>query len=257
MRLFLFSVSLALSTIFLTSSAFAAETPPPGCTPLYNGGLVCSNSSVLSINKKISNPTITVQSNKSLQDTDFTENIEPTATSYKANSLIAFRIYITNTSRMNLKKIVVKDVFPSQYLRYVSGSGSYDTSNHTFSTVIEELKPKDTKTVTILAMTAKENELLKSTAPYCTINIAYATVNNKISQDASHICITAANPSPAPLSSNPMTPTSKGGLPIGSPITSQYGQITPDTGPETIIIVGFVISFALGFFLRRKSFSQI
>ncbi|MBI5044839.1 MAG: hypothetical protein HZC02_02845 [Candidatus Levybacteria bacterium] len=193
------------------------------------------------------------------QDKDFVENIGPNDPRYPANKLTAFRIYLTNTSNGTLKDIVVKDIFPPRFLTYVSGPGSYDNTTRTFSSTIKELKAKQTTNITIQVLTADLDELPTNNSSLCTINLAIATANNKVSQDNSQICVsreqTATNQIPNKQSTsaflNPAT--SKGGLPVESPAQVNPGQQTPSTGPGLLGIIALLPATAVGWMLRRKS----
>lgn len=266
-----------LITAVVVSPAIAAEPTPAGCQPIYNGGTICSNSNILTVNKKVLNPTVRVTPGTTFKDSDFIENIGPNDPRYPSNALTAFRIYVTNTSRSTIKNISVKDIFPPRFVTFISGSGSYDTTSRTFTTTISELKAKDTKAITIQVMTARTEELPKDNSSLCTINLALASVNNKTSQDTSQICVgteatpqtqtnsfapvtkgglSTTQPSPTTKGGIAVTPnktTTKGGLPVTSPAAPQPGQNTPSTGPEALILAGLLPTGALGWLLRRKT----
>lgn len=267
---------LTLIGLFLLASfgvAYAAEPTPAGCQPIYNGGSICSNSNVLSVNKKVLNPTIKVNPGDTFKDSDFIENIGSNDTRYTANSMTAFRIYITNKTRSTLKNITVKDIFPPRFITFISGSGTFDNSSRTFSTTIPELKGNETKAITIQVMTARQNELPTDNSSLCTINLALATVNNKTSQDTSQICVansqmpgnvtafapTAKSQQPSPTTKGglpvvtPNQTTTKGGLPVTSPVVTKPNQNTPSTGPETLVLAGLLPTGALGWLLRKKT----
>lgn len=247
-----------LAGVLLSSPTLAAESPiPTTCQPLYNGGSFCKNSDVLTINKTVLKPGVSQSPGQSFADTEFVENIAATDMRYPANTPTVFRISLTNTSRGTLKNIVVKDVFPSRFLTFMSGTGSYDDSSRTFSTTITELKAKETKQITISVITARPDELPTDETALCTINLAMATVNNKTSQDTSQICVSRQESGSSSLSvpaKSLQNPTiTKGGLPIVSPATSQTAKRTPDTGAEIVILMGLIPAAGLGFFLRRKT----
>lgn len=242
--------------LLLVTNVSAAEPTPAGCQPLFNGGNVCSNSNLLSINAKVLKPGV---SGQQYNDSDFIENIGSNDTRYNATTPTAFRIYVTNKTKSTLSKVVVKDIFPPRFVTYVSGNGTYDRTSRTFTTTIDSLKAGETKQITLQVVTAKPEELPQDNSSLCTINLALATVNNKTSQDTSQVCLTReagtqaiAFPSQAKVvPTNP--PTSKGGLPVAAVVAPQPGQSTPSTGPESIVLAALLPTGVIGFLLRRKT----
>ena len=257
MRLATFITAFTLGLLFINSPALAATAPTPAtCQPLYNGGTFCKNSDVLTINKTVLKAEVVQTPGKTFSASDFIENIGLRDAHYPANTATAFKISVTNTSGGLLKNIVVKDIFPPRFLTFVRGSGTYDDTSHTFSTTIAELKSKETKDITISVMTAGAEELPTDDNALCTINLAIATVNNKISQDSAQICV--ARPEsitslsiPAKATQNPTI--TKGGLPIISPPTPDVVKRTPSTGPEMLALFGLIPAAGLGLLLRRKT----
>lgn len=275
-KLILTSLITILSAATITTVS-AAEPTPAGCQPIYNGGNVCSNNNVITVNKKVLNPSVKVNPGQKFQDSDFIENIGPNDTRYGPNQLSAFRIYVTNKSRSTQKNITVKDIFPPRFITFVSGNGNYDASSRTFSTTIAEMKANETKAITIQVMTARQNELPTDNNSLCTINLALATVGSKTSQDTAQICvsnqangltnnsatsigrITPSQTTKGGLAVSPkpiVTPnqtTTKGGLAVASPATPQAGQNTPSTGPEALVLSGLVPTGFFGWLLRKKT----
>lgn len=253
--------------LFLSATeTLAEEQTIPDCQPIFGGGPVCFQSDILSINKKILNPSLTIAKERSFSDNDFIENVSPNGIRYPANTATAFRLYLTNKTKRTLKNITVKDVFPPRFLTFVSSDGSYDTATRTLTITIDELKAKETKQMTIHVLTARLDELPKDNAPLCTINIAMATVNNKTSQDASQICmsrqdqptntqtVNATQPSLPSITPPTIPPTTKGGLPVVSPVTPQPGQKTPSTGANMLALIGLLPVGGAGLLLRKKTF---
>jgi uncharacterized repeat protein (TIGR01451 family) len=265
------------ASLFVAPQTFAAEPTPAGCQPIYNGGTTCANNSNLTINKKVLKPGVTITPGQSFKDSDFIENIGPNDPGYPVNTLTAFRIYVTNSGRSTLKNITVKDILPPRYVTFVSGNnGSYDDASRSFTATISELKSKATQTFTIQVMTARSEELPTDGSSLCTINMALASVNDQTSQDTAQLCVSrnaaptqfaaalpqttkgglAATPTPKPTTKGtPVTPgaTTKGGLPVVSPVVPQPGQNTPSTGPESLVLAGLLPTGALGWLLRRKT----
>lgn len=257
MRLITFITPIALGLLFISSPALAATAPTPAtCQPVYNGGIFCNDSDSLAINKTVLRPGAAPTPEKTFNTSDFIENIGPDDPRYLPGTATAFKISVTNTSGGLLKNIVVKDIFPPRFLTFVSGSGTYDDNSRTFSTTIKELKSKETKDIIISVMTARPEDLPTDDNALCTINLAMATVTNKISQDSAQICVARQESVtsltiPAKATQNPTI--TKGGLPIISPATPQTAKQTPSTGPEVAVLFGLIPAAGLGLLLRRKT----
>lgn len=271
----------ALIAVILTTPvvALAASTTDTACTPIFNGGTTCTQSDLISLNKKVLNPTLTFKAGQTFQDSDFVDNVTMNDTMYPANRATAFRLFVTNTANRKLTNITVTDVLPPKYLTYVSGDGKYDSATRTFTATIDSLDKNQSKTLTIQVVTATTNQLPANNSPVCTINQAIVTVSNQKSQDNAELCI-SRNPAAAPTRTQtafapqktstpsqgattkgglPVTkttpaptnpPTTKGGQPVYQPAPSQQ---TPGTGPETLALFGLFPTGALGYFLRRKT----
>ncbi len=247
-------------SLALTTPALAAEPTPPGCQPLFNGGSVCQNSDVLSINKKVLKPGVSKPGQK-FSDSDFIDNIGPNDPAYGPGQVAAFRLYLTNKTKSDLKDITVKDIFPPRFVTYIAGDGKFDNTSHVFQASIATLKAQSTKEITIQVMTANAGDLPTS-GSLCTINLALATVNNKTSQDTSQICVarqagmSAASSETQSTAQAPATTppqTTKGGLPVASVVSPAPGQNTPETGPETLVLAALLPTGALGWLLRKKT----
>jgi hypothetical protein len=266
-------LTFLLIAFALTPQARAAEPTPVGCQPIYNGGTTCTNNSDLTINKKVLKPGVSIKAGSSFNDNDFIENIGPNDPGYPVNTLTAFRIYVTNKGRSTLKNITVKDILPPRYVTFISGDGTYEDTNRTFSTTIKELKSKATQAITVQVMTARAEQIPTDGTSLCTINMALASVNNKTSQDTSQLCVSTQTtgsqqsafpqltkggvaPSiPKTTTKGAVTPgsTTKGGLAVAQPASPQPGQNTPSTGPEALVLAGLLPTGALGFLLRKKT----
>lgn len=260
MRKIILTGLISAFTLLLAVQVRAAEPTPPGCQPLFNGGTVCSNSNVLSVNKKVLKPTINVKPRQKFSDSDFIDNIGPNDPAYTANTPAAFRIYLTNKTNSSLKNIVLKDIFPPRYITYISGDGTYDADARVFSTTIGELKAKSTRVVTIQVMTARLEDLPTDNSSLCTINLALVTIDKKTSQDTAQICVTrtagssaASSQAGASAQVTPLPKETKGGLPIAAVASPAPGQQTPKTGPEMAVLFGLIPVAGAGFLLRRKT----
>ncbi len=254
------------------------------CVQINNGGDSCFQSDTLTINKKVLNPTARVMQGQNLTDNLFIENTNLKEPFTPANSLSAFRLYITNTSSRELKNITIVDTLPASYLTYVTSDGEYSNQNRTTTFTIDTLAPDQTKAFTIQIMTAMGMSLPSD--PVCVTNQARARVTNerffilpdeiKESQDNTRICITKNETGGTPLSqmnadkqqprviANTTTPTgtaqprtqqvnpttTKGGLPVMSPSPTNK---TPDTGAEILLLLGLLPLGGLGYYLRHKT----
>ncbi len=145
-----------------------------------------------------------------------------------------------------MKTIQVADVFP-QYIDYSRGQGKYDRATRTYTFTIDELKAKENKVFFIEGKVVSQDKL-PSTPSNCIINQSSATFGDKISQDNAQLCVgkTAA---PAAIAGTG-APTSKGGQPIYPPAQA---RTTPDTGPQSLALLGLFPLGALGFYLRNKA----
>lgn len=260
-KFFTFALIAFFGLFIASSQAFAQVETNTGCQPIYGGGAACLESNQLSINKKVLNPRVNVQPGQTFNDRDFIDNVNPNDPRYSANKATAFRIFVTNKTNNTLRNITVRDIFPPRYLTFVSGDGEYDNNTRTFTATINELRARETKSITIQVLTARTDQLPRDNSSLCTINIASATVNNQTSQDTAQLCVSregvtptqaAGTPGPtAPAPTNP--PTTKGGLPVVPPVSPQPGQRTPDTGPELLALVGLLPAGLAGMALRKKT----
>lgn len=272
-----FSLFLLAFVLFSPTFVLAESPADTACTPIFNGGQTCVQSDLLTINKKVLNPTLTFKANQPFKDSDFVENVTMNDATYPANRATAFRLIITNTANRKLSNIKVTDILPPKYLTYVTGDGSYDSGTRTFTATIDSLDKNQSKTLTIQVITALADQLPANNSPVCTINQAIATVSNKKSQDNAELCLQrspSATPTKALTQQKSATPTqgatTKGGLPIArvstpvptTPPTTKGGQPvyqpapsqqTPGTGPETLALFGLLPTGALGYLLRKKT----
>jgi len=252
---------IALSILALcapASAALASVVPTPGaiCSPIFGGGPTCEQSDLVTINKKVLSPKVAANKGAVFTDNDFVENVTQKDTRYTPNTPTAFRLYVTNKTNKELKDVIVSDVFPQNFLTFVTGNGTFDVKTHTFTTKIT-LKPNETRKITIQVLTATTDDILKSNAPLCTVNVATAVVNKKTSQDNSMLCVdleeraVIATTFPTQTPKNPAQ--TKVGLPVVSPIASNQMQKAPSTGPEMLALVGLIPAGLLGQYLRKKS----
>lgn len=268
---------IALSILVLSapaSVALASVVPTPAaiCSPIFGGGPTCQQSDLVTINKKVLSPKVAATNGAVFTDNDFVENVTQKDTRYTPNTPTAFRLYVTNKTNKELKDVVISDVFPQNFLTFVTGNGTFDVKTHTFTTKIT-LKAQEVRKITIQVLTATTDDILKSNAPLCTVNVATAVVNKKTSQDNSMLCVDLeeravvaktfpiTDPATATFdveqsrrAQTPKNPSqTKGGLPVISPIASNQMQKAPSTGPEMFALVGLVPVGLLGHYLRKKT----
>mgnify|MGYP001617782657 CR=1 FL=1 len=141
---------------------------------------------------------------------------------------------ITNNRKTVIEKINVQDVFP-QFVSFISGPGSFDTSTRILAFDVDNLMPSETRTFNILGRIADANQLSFSENVICLANQVIASVPDPtVGQDNSQFCI-AKN---------------IGGFPV---LSSLPIKTTPPTGPESLILFSLIPTGIAGFFLRRKS----
>lgn len=270
-------ISFLTLLLAMPALSIAATTTDTACTPIFNGGTTCTQSDLLTINKKVLNPTLTYKAGQTFQDSDFVDNVTMNDTLYPANRATAFRLFITNTANRKLTNIQVTDILPPKYLTYITGDGKYDSATRTFTATIDSLDKNQSKTLTIQVVTATTNQLPANNTPVCTVNQAIATVSNQTSQDNAELCM-SRNPAAVPTqtafapqkAAEPTQgATTKGGLPVAkttpaptNPPTTKGGQLvyqpapsqqTPGTGPETWALFGLFPTGALGYLLRKRT----
>lgn len=264
-------ISLALLLLpFQVQAQNAGEDILSSCVQINNGGDTCYQSDTITINKKVLKPETIVKEGQKLNDSDFIENTTLRTPYTRANSLSAFRLYVTNISNADVENVTIIDTLPEKYLTYVTSEGTYNETNRTTEFTIDTLKKGETKAFTIQIMTAM-GSLLPSD-PVCVTNQAKVTVtrkrffiipnDTKESQDNARLCITKNEQGGSPLSQmkqqnqTSSTPgsqapsTTKGGLPVVSPTPA--GQ-TPETGAEALALFGLLPAGAAGMYLRRKT----
>ena len=228
-KLFLLGV---ISYLLFVNKVFA-QTP---CQPIYGGGTTCITSQEITVDSKILNPS----TNK------MAENLSVNDAKYKSGFIVTFQVLITNNRKTVIEKINVQDVFP-QFVSFISGPGSFDTSTRILAFDVDNLMPSETRTFNILGRIADANQLSFSENVICLANQVKAFVPDPtVGQDNSQFCIDK-NIVPT------KTVTTKGGFPVLSlpPI-----KTSPPTGPESLILFSLIPTGIAGFFLRRKSKEQ-
>ena len=202
MKKILLSLFLLGALSFLPSKAYA------DCTQIYGGGQTCSNT--FSVQKTTTNGSI-----------------------FSMSQTVNFQITITNTGSQTISSLNVVDTFP-QFLNFVSGPGTFNSSNNTLTYVVNNLNAGQSQSVTV------SGKISNSDVPagICLLNNVYAIDNNGSSNTASsQFCIqNVVNVTPAPVI-----------LPVAKVKT------TPATGPEMLPLLALIPGALGGLFLRKKS----
>ena len=210
MKSIIFSI-LALAFFFISFVSLAKADE--SCQSIYGGGQTCANGNI-SVDKKVLNP----------QTKILVDNLSINDPKFQPSSTINFQITISNTSKNEIKRIVVKDVFP-QFITFIKGPGKFDTKTKTLSFEVNNLKSKESKNFEIIATVVKPNELPVNQGTMCVTNQTTATENDKdFSKDSSTLCIQKA------LST---TQATKGGIPILPPPPV---ETSPATGPNALVL---------------------
>ncbi len=200
------------------------------CQPIYGGGQTCITVGNVVVNKTVLNP----KTNK------LVDNLSINDPKYEPGFITTFQITIANSGNTTISHIDVKDIFP-QYLIFSAGPGSFDANTKTLSFGLDNLKPNEVKTFTILGRVVEANQLPIAQGVVCVVNQAVATSdNNATSQDNSQLCIEKKAPKAV----------TKAGLPVSPP--SQI-KITPATGPGDFQLIGLAAIGIIGYFLRKKN----
>lgn len=274
---------LAVAALVFTLSAFPAKAQEAAeivesCIQIFGGGNTCYQSETLLINKTVLRPGMELTQGQTLQDQDFIENTPLSEPYTSANSLTAFRLYVTNNTDEDLTTVTVIDRLPERYATYVTSDGVYNENTKTVTFELDNLPSGETRALTIQVMTAMSTAL--PTDPVCTVNQAHASTTKEgflflpdeisESQDNTRLCITQNENGGTLINGQnnngvtngtqptPTTPTqnganqqqTKGGLPVTSP--TPIGE-TPNTGAESLALIGLLPAGAAGYFLRRKT----
>jgi uncharacterized repeat protein (TIGR01451 family) len=102
----------------------------------------------ISVDKKI----------RSINDKDFSNNIESSTKIFKENDTIEYSIAVENSGKLTLNNIEVNDRLPSN-LSLIFYPGTYDRTNNKINWKIDELKPAEIKTYYIRAKIIETSKL--------------------------------------------------------------------------------------------------
>jgi uncharacterized repeat protein (TIGR01451 family) len=218
MKKLLFSLLLLGALSVFSSKAYA------DCQALYGGGQTCT-SSAFTIQKFVLEPGVGFKNNLWISDPKFA----PLQT-------VSFQIFINNTGSENISTLNVVDTLP-QYVTFVSGPGTFNSSNQTLSFTINNLGVGQSQTVYVDAKVVGSGNLPSNQAIVCMSNNVNANDNNGDTGSASSNFCVQQNVLGA---SQPVLPV--------PPVT-----VTPPTGPEMIPLALLFPGALGGLFLRRKS----
>lgn len=235
-----------LFTFVISNSAFAQQSYCP-----YGGG-PCIQQGNLAANKTVQDPVTKA----------FLNNLTITSNRFGPGQIVTFKITITNTGNVQMGTVDIKDLFP-QFLTFVSGPGTFNSSTNTLSFQTTNLNPNESRDFIITGKILDQNHLPSDPGVICLTNQVIAASDSSNAQDTSQFCIekqitqqsvgAAANippTSPTPQPATPTPATTKGGISIFPP---QQITTTPPTGPELIPLAAMLPTGLLGLFLKKKS----
>lgn len=226
---------LILTVATVLTFAFAGSAHAAGvesgygapCEPIYGGGEVCVSKGQILINKTVKNP----------ETGAFVENLSLSSDpKYSANGVVDFQLTLTNTGKETLNEVTVTDTFPS-YVRYESGSGTYNEENNTLSFKVTDLQAGESRVFNVSGRITNVDSLPADQAVTCVVNQVKATSSENESSDVSQFCISK------------VITTTKGGLEVmPAPIMEE----TPATGPG-LALLALIPAGVGGMILRRKA----
>lgn len=220
-------VPLIAYLFLLITSANAAVS----CQPIYGGGQTCVETGQVRLNKQVQNP----------QTKAFEDNLDMNEAKHSPDSVVVFKILITNIGGTTLPRVVIQDVLPS-FVKDVAGPGSFDANTRNLSFEELNLAPNETRERIITARVVSAEQIPLQAGSICVVNQAIALMNNQpVAQANSQFCIQKEVPQPAPT-------TTKGGLKVLAPppVTT-----TPPTGPEALALFAMIPTGIAGNFLRK------
>ena len=229
----LFTTILVLTFGLITAGASYASYGSEACQPIYGGGQTCDYSNKFVLDKKVLNP---ASATKGGTET-FVDNLTINDSRYAPGQIVKFELTVTNTGNTTLSEITLTDIFPS-YTTFVSGPGTFDKSNNTFTLKVVNLNPSESRKYIVEGKINTSSNLPSGQGVVCVVNQASAIYSNDESRDNSQFCIEIP------------TTTTKGGLPVmAAPVITE----TPATGPEMLPLLGLIPAGIGGLLLRRKS----
>ena len=224
---------LVLSSLFSVSAR--AEV---SCQPIYGGGQTCVSTGNILVDKKVLNP----------ETQKMTDNLTVNDGKFAPGANINFQINLTNTGHADIKHIDVKDIFP-QYVIFASGPGKFDANTKILTFEVADLKPKETRTFTVVGKIVEANRLPADLGIVCNATFATAiTSDSGTSQDTAQFCI--QKPSQASQKQVLAAQTSKGRFPV---FPAPSITTSPATGGELLPIISLIPAGIAGWLLRKYS----
>ena len=183
-KYFVLHLLLVAGLLSLIPSRVFAQT----CTTQYGGDVTCVPTD-LTINKQIAKPVIDTKGGITASQT-FVENLG-VSQPFIPGAEVLFRLIIKNASAETLNPVTVKDVLPA-YLAFVSGPGSYDSSNRTLTITLDNVIAGESRTVEILTRVVDATQFPANQNVFCTTNYAEARALDRFDDDTAQLCFQAA-----------------------------------------------------------------
>ena len=208
------------------------------CQPIYGGGQTCVSTGNILVDKKVLNP----------ETQKMTDNLTVNDGKFVPGANINFQINLTNTGHAEIKHIDVKDVF-SQYVVFTQAPGKFDANTKILTFEVADLKPKETRTFTVVGKIVEANRLPADLGIVCNATFATAiTSDSGTSQDTAQFCI--QKPSQASQKQVLAAQTSKGRFPV---FPAPSITTSPATGGELLPIISLIPAGIAGWLLRKYS----
>ena len=225
----LITLSGAFLTLAFAGTAFAAGNGESNCQIVYGGGEICQEKIQFTLDKKVQSPT---------KGGDFVDNLSVNDSRFQAGNTVTFKIKVTNTGDKKIDRLDVVDTFP-QYVTFVSGAGTFNSTNNTLSYTVSNLEKGQSNEQTIVVKLVDGAALPANQGVTCLTNNVVATDNRGIgANDASAFCVektvVTSKPTPAVFQNVPV-------------------KKIPETGPEMFSLLALVPAGLAGIALRKKS----
>lgn len=169
----IFSLCATVAGLALLASPVHADM----CTTQYGGSTTCQSSD-LTINKQVENPITNV----------FVENLTTTDPTFGPGAAIHYRLTITNSSGQTFDPVTVTDTFPP-YVTFVSGPGTYNSSNNTLTFTLNNLIAGETRTVDIAGQVVAVSQFPSGKSLFCVTNTSSVSAMNRNDSDSAQACL--------------------------------------------------------------------
>lgn len=225
MNKILYSISLLL--IALGALSISPAKALADCQSNYGGGQTCTSFN-FTINKMVQVPTSTTKGGVTTGG-NFVDNLSINDPRFSPSQTINYQVVVTNTGNNTIPTINVTDNFP-QFITFVSGPGSFNSSNNTLTFTISNLGAGQSQTFNLQGKTADSKTVPAGiTCPVNNINAD--DTHGDTASDSSQACI---------QNSTVVLPTTT-------------VKTTPATGPEMLPLALLFPGALGGIFLRKKS----